>query len=186
MLFLEEVKLTPLTPFHYPIAYVLSRSNKKLSLPALAVGSMLPDIEIPLMFLVFRHEYHHSLILHSFIGAAIFGTLLTMLITNFAYPPLISALFGVDRKKVKMRCSISRYFLLSCFLGVQSHVLLDLVNHVYRPIFWPFSSSTISLVCQALGGVENASTFAHVLLFGLFMVILVSQLENLRERLFVG
>ena len=125
----------PLTPFHYPVAYVLHRLDRKLSLPALVVGSMLPDIEIPLMFLLFGFDYHHSLVLHSLVGAIIFGTMLTVLLTNLAYPYFTSARFRIDRRRVSRKCSMSFHLVLSGFLGVLSHVLLDLVDHAYRPIF---------------------------------------------------
>lgn len=176
----------PLTPFHYPVAYVISKLDRKLSLPALAVGSMLPDIEIPLMFLLFGFDYHHSLVLHSLVGAAIFGTIFTVLLTNIVYPYFISALFRIDRRKVGRRCSLSLHLVFSGFLGVLSHVLLDLVNHAYRPILWPFSQSTISIVCSALGGPQNASLIAHTVLLGLFGVIVATQRENIREKLLVG
>ena len=176
----------PLTPFHYPIAYVLHRLDRRLSLPALAVGSMLPDIEIPLMFLLFGFDYHRGLVLHSLVGATIFGTMLTVLFTNLAYPYFTSALFGINRRKVSRKCTVSFHLVLSGFLGVLSHVLLDLVNHTNRPIFWPFSQSTISVICLALGGPQNASLIAHTVLLTLFGIIVATQHENAREKLLVG
>ena len=176
----------PLTPFHYPVAYVLHRLDRRLSLPALAVGSMLPDIEIPLMFLLFGFDYHHSLVLHSLVGAIIFGTMLTVLLTNLAYPYFTSALFRIDRRRVSRKCSMSFHLVLSGFLGVLSHVLLDLVNHAYRPIFWPFSQSTISVVCLALGGPQDAFLIAHTALLALFAAIVATHRENIREKLLVG
>jgi len=36
-----------LTPLHYPIAYLFYKVDRRLVLPGLIVGSMLPGIEIP-------------------------------------------------------------------------------------------------------------------------------------------
>jgi hypothetical protein len=41
----------PVTPLHYPAAWGLSKLDKRLSLPALIVGSFIPDIEVPILFL---------------------------------------------------------------------------------------------------------------------------------------
>ena len=64
----------PLTPLHYPLAHGLSKVGKKLSLPGLVVGAVIPDIEVPLMRIFFSDLPDH-LVLHSLIGAATLGKL---------------------------------------------------------------------------------------------------------------
>ena len=94
-------KQLPITPFHYPIAYVLYKLGGKLGLPALVVGSMVPDLEIPFMVLLFGTTVPHHLLLHSLLGALTLGTALGIAITVLIYPKLTSAIFFLDKLKVK-------------------------------------------------------------------------------------
>ncbi len=128
----------PVTPFHYPIAYVISKLDGKvsLSLPTLIVGSMVPDLEIPFVFLLTGSQ--DRLVLHSLFGGLTLGTVIAITLTVLAYPRLTSGIFPINRDKVIGKCLFSGAVSFSCFLGVFSHVLLDVVNHSYNPIFWHF------------------------------------------------
>jgi hypothetical protein len=97
----------PVTPFHYPIAYVISKFNCKLSLPGLVVGSMLPDLEIPFLALLFGIQPTNRLVLHSLLGAVTVGTLFSMLLTVLVYPKLTFAVFPVSKRKVEEKCRFS-------------------------------------------------------------------------------
>ena len=44
----------PFTVFHYPIEWAFSKLDKRLNLPGLIVGSFLPDIEVPFLFIFFK------------------------------------------------------------------------------------------------------------------------------------
>ena len=176
----------PLTPLHYPVAYVLYKLNKKLSLPGLVVGSMFPDLEIPAIVLLFRTRVPDRLVLHSLLGAATIGTMLAVIFTVLIYPPLTSSFFKIDKHKVKRKCRLSSVLIFSVFLGNISHVLLDFVNHPDNPVFWPFSKSIPSPICLALGGMQNSSLIAHTILIVLFAVLLINQHGNLWENLLVG
>ena len=121
----------PLTPLHYPIVYISYRLNRRFSLPGLAVGSMFPDLEIPILILLFGTR----LVLHSLLGAATVGTILSAALTVSIYPPLMSCLFGIEKERIKRRTKQSFTLLFSCLIGNISHVLLDFVNHTYNPIF---------------------------------------------------
>ena len=166
----NSVVLLPITPFHYPFAFVLYKLCGKLSLPALIVGSMLPDLEIPLMVLLFGTTVPTHLLLHSLIGSLTIGTLLATAITVFIYPRLTSAIFPIDKIKVKEKCRFSINLLFSCAIGCISHVLLDVTNHSYNPLFWPFlaPAETPSLIVPFLGGAAMASLLIHAL-----MIVLV-------------
>lgn len=177
----------PLTPFHYPVAYLVYKVDKRLSLPGLAVGSMFPDVEIPIIQAFFGTRIPHRLVLHSLLGAATVGTLLSLLFTVLVYPTLISIVFHVNRLKVKGKCRPSLALCFSCFLGNLSHVLLDVTNHPYNPIYWPFlmPGETPSPLCSALGGMQNASIIIHSLLLALFIASFINKRENFWERLLV-
>ena len=125
----------PLTPLHYPIVYILYRLNRRFSLPGLAVGSMFPNLEIPILILLFGTRLPTKLVLHSLLGAATVGTILSAALTVSIYPPLMSCLFGIEKERIKRRTKPSFTLLFSCLIGNISHVLLDVVNHTYNPIF---------------------------------------------------
>ena len=173
----------PLTPLHYPVAYILSNLYKKLTLPGLTVGSMFPDLEIPILFLLLGTN---RMVLHSLLGAVTIGTLLSVLFTVSIYPMMISYLFRIDEEKVKEKTRLTINLIFSCLLGNLSHVALDFLNHLYNPLFWPFSHSTLSPICVALGGVEISSLIVHTMLMILFVMLLITQRDNLWEKLLVG
>lgn len=177
----------PLTPFHYPLAYVIYRLDRRLSLPGLIVGSLLPDLEVPVIILLFGTQIPDRLVLHSLLGAATVGTLLSLIFTVLFYPLLISAIFPVDKLMVKERCRLSFGLVLSCLLGNLSHVLLDITNHPFNPIFWPFlmPGETPSPIYLALGGMVSASLIIHALLIILFVALFINKREKFWEQLLV-
>ena len=128
----------PLTPLHYPIAYFLYKLYKRLSLPGLVVGCMFPDLEIPAIMLLFGTRIPNRLILHSLLGSATIGTFLAIIVTIRVYPFHVSYIFHVDKEKVERKCKLSFAMVFSVFVGNLLHVLLDVTNHAYNPVFWPF------------------------------------------------
>jgi membrane-bound metal-dependent hydrolase YbcI (DUF457 family) len=127
----------PLTPLHYPLAFVFSKTNKRLLLPGVVVGSVIPDIEVPFMWIFFSGLPDH-LFLHSLVGAVSVGTLLAVLVTWLLYAPIISTLFHVDKNDLKEACALSVMLVVSCLIGVLSHLLLDYPMHWFNPILWPW------------------------------------------------
>ncbi len=173
----------PLTPLHYPVAYVLHSLQKKLILPGLTVGSMFPDLEIPIVFLFLGTD---RLVLHSLLGAVTIGTLLSILCTVLIYPILVRYIFRIDKVKVIEKIRPTLTLIFSCLLGNLSHVLLDCINHLYNPLFWPLSSPTLSPVCEALGGLGTSFWILHVTLMVLLVTLVITQRDNLWEKLLVG
>ena len=156
----------PLTPFHYPVAYVLHKLNRKLSLPGLIVGSMFPDLEVPIIVLLFENQVPYRLLLHSLLGVLTIGTFLSTVLTVVLYPKFVCHFFAIDQLKAREKCRLTSILVFSCFLGNLSHILVDVINHPYNPIFWPFlqPNETPSPICSFLGGMENASLIIHTLL----------------------
>jgi hypothetical protein len=70
----------PLTPLHYPIAYSIHKLGGNLNLPGLIVGSMIPDLEIPFMVLIFGVSGPNRLVLPSLLGSATLGQYLLQLL----------------------------------------------------------------------------------------------------------
>jgi len=165
------------------MAYVLYKLHKKLTLPGLTVGSMFPDLEIPVLFLVFGTD---RLVLHSLLGAATIGTMLSVTFTITLYPILISYVFGLDEEQVKEKTRLSLSLIVSCLVGNLSHVALDFINHLYNPLFWPVSQATLSPICVALGGLVPSFWIVSTPLLALFVTLLITQRDNLFEKLLVG
>ncbi len=176
-----------MTPFHYPLAYVISKFDGRLSLPGLVVGSMLPDLEIPFMVLLFGMP-SDRLVLHSLLGAVTIGTLLSMLLTVLVYPRLTSAVFPVSKLTVEEKCRFSWSLACSCLLGGVSHVLLDITNHAYNPVFWPFLGlyETPSPIVPILGGAEMASLLIYTLMIVLFVGLFIGKREHFWDKLLIG
>jgi membrane-bound metal-dependent hydrolase YbcI (DUF457 family) len=151
----------PITPFHHPVAYIIYKLGGKLSLPAVIVGSMVPDLEIPFMVLLFGTNTSTHLLLHSILGSLTAGTAIAATITVLIYPKLT---------------------------GCLSHVLLDVTNHAYNPVFWPFLSSaeTPSPIVPLLGGAQTASLLMHSLMAALFVGFYALKRENFWENVLVG
>ena len=178
----------PITPFHYPVAYLIYKLGGKLSLPGLVVGSMLPDVEIPIMFLLFGTQAPNRMILHSLIGGMTIGTLFALAITIWIYPTLTSTIFPISKLKVKEKCSLSIGLAFSCLIGVLSHVLLDVTNHAYNPVFWPFLAlnETPSPITPFLGGATIASVIIHTLMAIAFVGLFIRKRENFWEQFLIG
>ena len=143
----------PLTPLHHPIAYFIYKLNKRLSLPGLIVGCMFPDLEIPFILLLFGTNVPNRMILHSLLGSATIGTFLAVIVTIRVYHPLVSRLFQVSKERVESKCKLSLAVVFSVLVGNISHILLDVTNHPYNPVFWPFRSAiaTASPIYFAIG-----------------------------------
>ena len=177
----------PVTPFHYPIAKIIHRFDGKisLSLPALIVGAMVPDLEVPFVFLLTGTQ--DRLVLHSLIGAMTLGTAISIALTVLIYPRLTSAIFHINKVKVDQKCRFSLTVAVCCFLGCLSHVLLDVANHAYNPIFWPFLTmyQTPSPIVPLLGGEEMASLIMHGSMVALFAGLLFNKRDDFWEHLLV-
>ncbi|MGD2067022.1 MAG: DUF4184 family protein [Candidatus Bathyarchaeota archaeon] len=177
----------PVTPLHHPIAYFIYKLYNRLSLPGLIVGSMFPDLEIPFIVLLYGTEVPHRMVLHSILGSATIGTFLAVIVTVWVYPALVSRFFHVDKKKLESKCKLSFVVVFSVLVGILSHVLLDVTNHPYNPLFWPFipTTSTPSPIYFALG-TPLGSLWMQVIMAALLAVLIVVKRKNLFEELLVG
>ena len=177
----------PLTPLHHPIAYFIYKLDKRLSLPGLIVGCMFPDLEIPFIVLLFGTNIPNRMILHSLLGSATIGTFLAVIVTIRVYPPLVSRLFQVNKERVESKCKLSLAVVFSVLVGNISHILLDVTNHPYNPVFWPFRSAiaTTSPIYFALG-YPLGSLWMQIIMGILLVALIVIKRKNLFEELLVG
>ncbi len=184
---------------HYPVAWGLSKLDKRLSLPGLIVGSFLPDIEVPFLLIFFSGLLPDHLILHSLIGAVTVGTIISIFVTVYLYPILTSWLFHLDKEKIKEVCRFSPSLALSCMLGNLFHIFLDIPMHPFNPVLWPFVDpysivGILVLVFSTEGDIARGFLHARILvnilmitIMGLLLtIIIVKNRKNLWERILVG
>ena len=183
---LENELDLPVTPLHHPLAYFIYRLHKSLSLPGLIVGSMFPDLEKPFLVLFLGTEIPHRLVLHSIFGAATIGTFLAVIFTVKIYPYLVSSLFHVNKERVKSKCNLSLGLVVSVLVGILSHVLLDVTNHPYNPLFWPFSSTFVNSPIYFALGTTLGSLYMQVIMGVLLVGLIIVKRKNLLEELLVG
>jgi hypothetical protein len=164
----------PFTPLHYPIAYALHVLGKGLSMPGLVIGSFVPDIEVPVLWMLGNGVYDHW-ILHSLIGAVTVGLLIALGITHFVYPAVIARLFGIERAKLNDACTMNKTLGISCLLGLLGHLLLDVPMHPYNQLLWPWVNPTalpgILVLFFAEGGDLQQGFFAANVLVSLIMLV---------------
>jgi membrane-bound metal-dependent hydrolase YbcI (DUF457 family) len=184
---IEKCPDLPLTPLHQPIAYFIYKLDKRLSLPGLIVGCLFPDLEIPVIMLFIGTQVPNRMILHSLLGSATLGTILAVIVTVRVYPYLINRLFNVDKKKAESKCKLSIVVVFSVFVGIISHVLLDVLNHPYNPVFWPFLSATAtpSPIYFAFGN-PFGSLWLQIIMGVLLVGMILVKRKNLFPDLLVG
>lgn len=178
----------PFTLLHPVFAYLANKGIRRLSLPALVVGSMLPDLEIPVIILV-TGGLQNRLILHSLFGVATLGTLLGMLLTVLVYPPGVSLVLQIDRKKVEEKCRFSTVLCISCLLGGLSHVLIDALHHEFNPLLYPFVNESFDSFVL-FSDWQLASFIVHSALLAALSIILFWEAgkgtESFWKRILVG
>ncbi len=186
----------PFTLFHYPVAYLLKQADRRLSLPALAVGSVMPDIEVPLMWILFPGSQYDHLLLHSLVGAMTVGLAATIFVTILIYPQLVGTLFGLEKESIAKECEVSRIVILSAVLGLMGHLLLDITMHWYNPLLWPWIEPTaivgplVSLFAFdgniEVTGFLIANTLVNAMMILLFLAVIAREWGGgMWERLWV-
>ena len=67
-------------------------------------------------------------------------------------------------------------------------MLLDVANHAYNPVLWPFLGlyETPSPIVPILGGAEMASLLIHTSMIVLFVGLFIGKREHFWEKLLIG
>ena len=134
----------PAVFLHSTFAYLMKRLSPKFSLPALLVGSMMPDVEVPIIYFLTNGAIDR-LLFHSIIGAMTIGTITSVVIVVFIYPSFVSLFFRIDKNYIKKKRSFSGTLIGLCLIGNRSHVLIDATHHTFNPILYPISDQSIDL-----------------------------------------
>ncbi|MDF1538564.1 MAG: DUF4184 family protein [Candidatus Thorarchaeota archaeon] len=187
----------PFTLFHYPVGYWSSKLDKRLVLPGLLMGSVIPDVEVVPLYLFFRGVITDHFILHSFVGALTLGLVLAVLVTRYIYPTLIGRIFNLDREELQDVCGITPHLVLSCAIGIVFHLLLDFPIHWYNHLLWPWVDPYLLvgplaiffatlLSADILVGYSVAGAFVSVIMALVLVQIVYSNKENRWRKLWIG
>lgn len=164
----------PITPLHYCAAYVIKKAKGGLILPALIVGSVIPDLE-PLVSLATNGRLGPPReLMHSLLGAVTLDTFLAVLATTILYPAIVSWIFKLEKNSVAEKCRFSSALVLSALFGTVSHVLVDSTSHEFNPLLYPF----VTVSFDALVLMNDwllASAIVHITLLVLLLLILVRE-----------
>ncbi|MHA1755176.1 MAG: DUF4184 family protein [Promethearchaeota archaeon] len=166
----------PLTPLHYSIAYLTYRiSKKRLNLPVLIVSSMIPDLEIPIIWVITSGGMDR-LVLHSFLGALIIGVPLTMFIFYPLYVYFFNRVYGIKKALFNEMCSLP-VNLFSAVIGVLSHILIDATHHPFNPLFWPFVLQSFNGFIL-FGNLVLSSNLIYFIFLTCLLIITVKSILN--------
>jgi hypothetical protein len=187
----------PFTLFHYPFGYWLSKVSRKLSLSGLVVGAVIPDIEVPFMVLFFSGVYPDHFVLHSLIGALTIGLILALGVTRYVYPSLIGKIFALDRKLLDEACRFTPMLVVSCVVGIISHIAVDIPLHWYNPVLWPWVNpfEIVGPICAFFASLLNAdiitgyavaNLFANGIMAVVLITIVFANKEDRWKKLWIG
>jgi len=164
----------PITPLHYCAAYVIKKVKGGLVLPALIVGSVIPDIE-PLVSLVTGGRFGPPReLMHSLFGAVTLDTFLAVLVTTTLYPMIVSRVFKLEKGSVVEKCRFSGMLVLSALFGCVSHVLIDSTSHEFNPLFYPFVTGSFDALVL-MNDWLLASAIVHITLLVLLLIIFAKE-----------
>lgn len=164
----------PVTPLHYCAAYIINKVKVGLILPALIVGSFIPDIEPFVGYATYERLTPPRGFLHSLLGAVTLDLFLAVLVTTLLYPVIVSWIFKLEKNSVAEKCRFSGMLVLSALFGSLSHVLIDATSHEYNPLLYPFITESF----DAFVLMKNrllASIIVQITLFVLLLLIFVRE-----------
>lgn len=177
----------PAVFLHSSFAYLVKRLNPKLSLPALLVSSMIPDVEVPIIYYLTNGAIDR-LLFHSLIGAITIGTIISAGIVIFIYPSFVSLFFRIDKKYIQKKCEFSGSLLCLCLIGNLSHVLIDSTHHAFNPLFYPILNESVDLLRISSSRIFDTGIKAGVLtvIFLLFVFGSFKERKDFWKQMLVG
>jgi len=85
---------------HSTFAYLINRWKPQFSLPALLVGTLLPDVEVTILYYLTDGAIDR-LLFHSIIGAVTVGTIVSVGIVLILYSPFVSFFLGLIKNTLR-------------------------------------------------------------------------------------
>ena len=161
---------------HSTFAYLINRLDPQFSLPALLVGTLLPDVEVPILYYLTEGAIDR-LLFHSIIGAVTVGTIISVCIVLIVYPHFVSFFFRIDKKEVKKKCRFSGTLFGLCMIGNLSHVLIDATHHEFNPLLYPIFKESFNFL--RISGDQSFDTrIVTLVLSAILLVFVIASLIN--------
>jgi len=167
----------PVTPLHYCVAYIINKAKLGLILPALIVGSFIPDIEPFISLVIGERLVPPRGFLHSLLGAVTLDLFLAVLVTIFLYPVIVSWIFKLEKSSVAEKCRFSGMLVLSAFFGCVLHVLVDSTSHEYNPLLYPFVTKSFDALVLMHDWLL-ASAIVQITFLVLLLLILLKEFKR--------
>jgi len=161
---------------HSTFAYLINRWKPQFSLPALLVGTLLPDVEVTILYYLTDGAIDR-LLFHSIIGAVTVGTIVSVGIVLILYSPFVSFFFRIDKKYIKKKCRFSATLVGLCLIGNLSHVLIDATHHEFNPLLYPIFKESFNFL--RISGDQNFDArIVTLVLTAIFLVFVIASLRK--------
>ena len=161
---------------HSTFAYLINRWKPQFSLPALLVGTLLPDVEVPILYFL-SNGAMDRILFHSIIGAVTVGTFVSVAIVLTIYPQFVSFFFRINKKDVKKKCCFSGTLFGLCMIGNLSHVLIDATHHEFNPLLYPiFKESFNFLWISGDGSLDTR--IVTLVLSAIYLMFIIASLRK--------
>ena len=161
---------------HSTFAYIINRWKPQFSLPALLVGTLLPDVEVPILYYLTDGAIDR-LLFHSIIGAVTVGTIVSVIIVLILYTPFVSFFFRIDQKDVKKKCRFSGTLFCLCMIGNLSHVLIDATHHEFNPLLYPIFKESFNFL-RISSDQSFDARIATLVLAAIFLVFVIASFKK--------
>ena len=146
----------PATPLHASVPWLAyARWPAAFSFWALTLGSMVPDLEVPVMWTATGDLTAARGPMHSVIGVLTLNAAVTVLAVWLLVPPLLRWVDrtwpGTDILRFAGRDlrrdprDLATLYASAAFGGL-THVLVDIPTHSYNPLWWPWQTGPLNLV----------------------------------------
>lgn len=164
----------PFTLFHIGPVVALALLLTFLDPVSLILGATLLDVE-PFYFYLFGYGSGYHGMLHSLIGAGLFGLLIIAPISYFVWIVIenITSELPMDKS---IRRPKRELMIVSVLLGTYSHVFLDAIIHPDVNLAWPFTCWN-----PFLGAVDSV-VLHGILILCFFLAFAIMFLRTYRSR----
>jgi len=138
----------PLTPLHLAVGWAVFVSGpRRWSFAGLSAGSIIPDVEVPVLYLSGVDTQTGHGVLHSIIGGLTIDVVLAVLAIYLLLPTLAvwwEGRFGhrwihfegADMGEIDRMPKL----VYSAMAGVMMHLGIDFLTHTTMPYFWPYGA----------------------------------------------
>jgi len=134
---------------------------------------VIPDLDFLVNHLVPGGSVIPRGLLHSLLGAATLGALISVALTVSLYPLVVSRIFRVGKEYAKGACRFSGDLVASCLVGGLSHVLVDSTCHRYNPLFYPFTRRSFDALMLTDDWRTAYAAVEGILLVALSLILVV-------------